>query len=466
MSRLTIADFIDLNKAKCSAGALAPGNPFIPSTDSRTLRAGETFVCLRGPHFDGHDFIRDAVRGGAIAVVVDERYSRSAGALAQVAAIVVEDTKRAYLAGATRARELAADVQLIGVTGSNGKTTTKEMAAQLVGRHRKVAATPANENNELGVAKLCYALDGVEVAIAEMGARHPGEIAELCDIAAPDIGVLTNVGEAHLEFFDDREQLARTKFTLLERSARAVCNAADAWTRRLAAETDIGKRAVWTRLCGDEAVPGLALEAGTPQGGRVALSLGASHAFASWHLVGEHHLRDALLAAAAALQCGLSLEQAIAGFGDLRLPEGRFEIHALPSGAFVVYDAYNASPTSVAHALRAFAELPARRRIAVLGSMAELGGDVSAQHEETGAAAARCLLNALYCGGDFAAALARGAVRAGMPPASVMTYSGNEEIAGILRGALQSGDGVLLKGSRVQRMEEILEALVAEKAAM
>lgn len=461
MSRLTIADFIKTASARL-IGAGVPGAPFIPSTDSRTLSPGETFICLRGPNFDGHDFIDEAVRRGAIAVVVDQP---AAVERVTVPAIVVDDTKRAYLAGAARARKLATGVQLVGITGSTGKTTTKEMAAQLIGQHRRVSATPMNENNELGVARLCYALDGVDVAVAEMGARHPGEIAELAGIAAPDVGVLTNVGEAHLEFFEDREQLARTKFALLERSARAVCNAADAWTRRLAAEQGLARSALWVRLCGDENAAGLTLEAGSPHDGRVAVSLGASHAFAEWRLVGEHHLRDALLAAAAALHCGITFEQVIAGFGSLRLPAGRFETHALPSGAFVVYDAYNASPTSVAHALRAFAVLPALRRIAVLGSMAELGDEAVARHEETGAAAARCLLDALYCGGEFAEALASGARRAGMPPTAVATYSSNAEIAGILRRSLQSGDGVLLKGSRVQRMEEILEALAAEKAA-
>jgi hypothetical protein len=222
---------------------------------------------------------------------------------------------------------------------------------------------------------------------------------------------------------------------------------------------------MWVRLCGEPETAGLTLEAGEPRDGRVALSLGASHAFARWHLVGEHHLRDALLAAAAAVQCGLSFEEAIEGLGDLRLPPGRFELHALPQGATAIYDAYNASPTSMKHALHTFAALPGRRHIAVLGSMAELGSAARVGHEGTGAEAARAGVDELYCGGDHAQTLAQGALAAGLAPTAVHTYVTNAEIAQTLNERLREGDVVLLKGSRIQRMEEILDALIATPAA-
>ncbi|MBV8172389.1 MAG: coenzyme F420-0:L-glutamate ligase, partial [Candidatus Eremiobacteraeota bacterium] len=202
---------------------------------------------------------------------------------------------------------------------------------------------------------------------------------------------------------------------------------------------------------------------GEPRGGAVALSLGASHAFAHWHLVGEHHLRDALLAAGAAIQCGLRFEEAIEGLGDLRLPPGRFELHTLPQGATAVYDAYNASPTSMKHALHTFASLPASRHIAVLGSMAELGSAARIGHESTGAEAARAGVDELYCGGDHAQTIAQGALAAGLAPTAVHTYVTNAEIAQTLNERLRNGDMVLLKGSRVQRMEEILNALLSAR---
>jgi UDP-N-acetylmuramoyl-tripeptide--D-alanyl-D-alanine ligase len=463
MSRLTLGHFLTAAGGRLVRDDVATATPFSPSTDSRSLRAGDSFVALRGPSFDGHDFVRAALAAGAGALVVERLDMVPADCAVPV--VVVADTKDAYLRGAAAARRLATRTHLVAVTGSTGKTTTKAMAAQLIGKFRRVVATPMNENNELGVAKLCYALDdSVEVAIAEFGARHPGEIAQLVAIAAPDVGVLVNIGEAHLEFFADREQLARTKFALFEQGARAVCNAADEWTRRLAAESGIDTRALWARLCGDPDVPGLAIEAGEPGGGRVAISLGASHAYAAWHLLGEHHLRDALLAAGAALQCGLQFDEAIAGFGDLHLPPGRFESHAAPSGATIVYDAYNASPTSVRHSLRALAAMPARRRVAVLGSMAELGDGAAAAHEATGADAAQAGIDELYCGGERAQALAAGAIAGGMPAHAVHTYLTNAEIAATLRATLREGDAVLLKGSRVQRMEEILDALLIDDA--
>ncbi len=463
MNRLTLSRFLEASGGMLAGGELDGELPFVPSTDSRTLRPGETFVALRGPNFDGHQYVKAALEAGAVAVVVDRADALPVDGT--VPAVIVDDTNAAYLRGAAAARRLASGTILVGVTGSAGKTTTKAFAAQLIGRVRRVIATPMNENNELGVAKLCYALDdSVEIAIAEFGARHPDEIAQLVEMAAPDVGVLVNIGESHLEFFADREQLARTKFAIFGAGARPVCNAADEWTRKLAAEAGIVERALWVRLCGEPELAGLMLEAGVPRDGRVALSLGASHAFAPWHLIGEHHLRDALLAVGAALQCGVRFEDAIEGVGDLRLPPGRFELHSLPSGATAVYDAYNASPTSMRHAFSAFASLPAARRIAVLGSMAELGADAAAGHESTGAAAASAGLDALYCGGDHAQTIARGALDAGMAPTSVHTYVTNAEIAKTLRDQLREGDAVLLKGSRVQRMEEILDALLLADA--
>lgn len=455
---LTFARFLEVSDGRFLAAAEQVPAAFEPNTDSRTIERGQTFVCLRGPNFDGHDFAADAIAKGCAAVVVDD--VRRAPRQTAIPFIRVTDTKAAYLAAAAAARKTFRG-RVIAITGSNGKTTTKEMAAQLLAAHKRIIATPQNENNELGVAKLCFRMnDRVDVAIAEFGARHPGEIAELADIAEPHIGVLTNIAEAHLEFFRNQEELARTKFALFSRGAKPVCNAADRWTRMLTAEAKLDQDALWVRLCGDPTTTGLMLEAGALEKQRVPITFGASHAFAKWKLPGEHNLRDALLAAAAAILAGLSFEAAIAGLEHLRLPPGRFELHQAPSGATIVYDAYNASPTSVEHAVRAFAQLPARRHVAVLGSMAELGPDTVQQHEATGAAVARCGIDVLYCGGAFAAALERGAHRGGMAPSAVQVYDNNDDVTQKLRLNLAAGDIVLLKGSRIEHMEEILNGLL------
>src|SRR5579872_5790144 len=409
---LTFGRFLEVAGGRFLAEAKYVPETFVPSTDSRTLQRGDTFVCLRGEHFDGHDFIGAASSRGCAAIVVDD--DAKVPRATAVPVIRVADAKQAYLAGGAAARTQFQG-RVVAVTGSTGKTTTKEMIAQLLAPHRSVQTTPKNENNELGVAKLCYALnEGLEVAVFEFGARHPGEIAQLVAIAQPHVGVLTNIGEAHLEYFRDQEELARTKFAIFGKGAQPVCNAADAWTRMLACEAALESKTIWTRLCGDPPVSGISLEAGVPSQGRVALSFGASHAFAPWRLPGAHNLRDALLACAAAIAAGVSFEDALEGFGDLRLPPGRFEPHRLPNGACVVYDAYNASPTSMQHALLAFVALPGARHIAVLGSMAELGPSSESQHEATGEAAARSGIDLLFCGGESAQALAAGARNAGM----------------------------------------------------
>lgn len=461
MTAFTFGHFLRAAGARIAGGGVSVDKPFQPSTDTRSLDPGEVFVCLRGPNFDGHDFIADAVARGCCAVVVDDPSKMPASW--PVPAVIVNDTKAAYVRGAAAARQLN-QTRVIAVTGSSGKTTTKAMLAQLLGRVRTTLATPQNENNELGVAKICYRLhDGVQAAVIEFGARKPGDIVELVDIARPEVAVLTNVGEAHLAYFASHEALAREKFSIFSGNARPVLSAGDEWSRTLAAERGVASDALWARMTGDDAAPGLALEAGTPADGRVPVSFGSSHAYARWTLVGDHHLRDALLAGCAALAIGVSFEDVVAGFALLRLPEGRFERHTLPSGATLIYDAYNANPSSMISSLDAFAQLEARRRIAVLGSMAELGADAAQHHERVGAAA-RQRADLLFAGGEFGASLAAGALRAGMAPEQVVIFSDNEQASAALRDLVRAGDAVLLKGSRVQRMEEILHALERAQA--
>ena len=454
---LSFTRFLEVSEGRFVADASALPSLFVPSTDSRTLNAGETFVCLQGPHFDGHDFIAEALGRGAAACVVDDgsKVPRVIG----VPVVRVSDARAAYLAGAKAARETFTG-SLIAVTGSNGKTTTKEFVAQIIGSRRRVAATPDNENNELGVAKLCYRLDAsVDVAICEFGARKPGDIEQLVAMAAPSIGVLTGVGEAHLEYFRDKEQLARTKFAIFAGGARPVCSASDTWSRMLSAEAKLDAGTLWVRLLGDPVMAGIMLEAGELRDGRVAVTCGASHAFAAWTLPGMHNLRNALLAAGASILTGVSLEEALDTFGRLRLPAGRFESHTLRSGATLIYDAYNASPSSMIASLQTFAGVPASRRIAVLGSMAELGDRAAEMHRDLGATAARLGLDELYCGGGFAAELAGGARGAGMR--AVHTFENNEEMSERLARDARPGDCILLKGSRVEKMEQILQRLAA-----
>ncbi|MDQ2817744.1 MAG: UDP-N-acetylmuramoyl-tripeptide--D-alanyl-D-alanine ligase [Candidatus Eremiobacteraeota bacterium] len=449
-------EFLKAARGRMLGAPPRPRSVFSPSTDSRTLRPGEVFVCLLGPKFDGHDHIDAALAAQCSALVVSDL--AKVPAHCPIPVIAVSDTKAAYLAGAAAARRRS-DARVIAVTGSNGKTTTKSMIAMLLGTRQKLAVAHRNENNELGVAKMCYALGDARVAVLEFGSRKPGDIAQLVQMALPDVAVLTNVGEAHLEFFADSEHLAREKFSVFASGARPVLSAGDTWTRMLAAQAGVDERALWARMTGDAPCAGPTLYCAACKPDGVMLSFAERTAAAGWRLPGVHHLRDAILAAGAALVCGESLEDVAGRFGDLRLPEGRFEIRAVASGATIVYDAYNASPTSLRHALEAFAKIPGARHIAVLGSMAELGPQACSLHERSGAAAAACGVDALYCGGEHAGALARGARSAGLPADRVFVYDRNDEVAAQLRDGLRPGDAVLLKGSRAEKMEQILEEL-------
>ncbi len=210
--------------------AAAPATLHV-STDTRAIAPGDTFVALRGERYDGHDYAAEAVGRGAAMLVLDRPEARVAG----VAALIVEQTLRAYMALAAAARRLFAG-RVIAITGSAGKTTTKSFLTQLLSVHYRVIAAPGNENNEIGVSKLLLGAsnDEHDAIVVEMGARHYGDVAELVEIAKPEVGILTNVGEAHLEIVGSRERLEETKWALFSGGARAVLNAADDVSRRRA----------------------------------------------------------------------------------------------------------------------------------------------------------------------------------------------------------------------------------------
>jgi len=421
-------------------------------TDTRTLRPGDTFLALRGERFDGHAFVDEALKKGAAALVLESAAAGTDG----VAALIVRDTKRAYmdLAAAARAQFTG---RVVAITGSSGKTTTKYLLAQLLGARfgaSLVAASPANENNEIGVSKLLLATSPEQqILIVEMGARHAGEIAELVAIADPHIGVLTNIGDAHLEIFGSHEQLAATKWGLFSQGAQAVLNAQDEISRNRASSLEAP--ALWFGD-GEPSMPGVWV--------RDARTLVLNHSGVSQTLPidvpfpGSHNRSNLAAAIAAALLLGVNAEELAGSVAGLLLPAGRYEPIALEAGPRLIYDAYNANASGTIATLNAFASERGRRRIAVLSSMAELGPDAPAIHERVGSHAAGLNIDVLLVGGDFAASLAAGAARAGLPRERIISFGSNAEAAAWLRDQANEQDVVLLKGSRKYRMEEIVEA--------
>jgi UDP-N-acetylmuramoyl-tripeptide--D-alanyl-D-alanine ligase len=432
---------------------------FNVATDTRALSKGEVFLALRGERFDGHEYVRDALTKGASAIIVDD----ACALIDNVPALLVPDTKRAYMALAAAAREQFSG-PVVGVTGSAGKTTTKHLLAQLVALHYgsdHVLASPANENNEIGVSKLLLSTSTEHhVIVVEMGARHEGDIAELVRIARPHIGVLTNIGEAHLEIFGSREGLARTKWALFSLGAQAVLNARDSESVLRAAS--LATPPVWFGS-GNAGPPGVYV--------RDARTLELTHGSRprtvgmDLRLPGAHNRANLAGALAAALLLGIDAEELVEGIPHLQLPAGRYETIAVGNGTRLIYDAYNANTTGVIAALDAFAAEDADRKIAVLASMAELGSDAPAMHERVGAHAAASGVDILLVGGDYAGSVVAGAVAAGLPPDRIVTYHGNTEAVQWLRDHVGAHDAVLLKGSRKYKMEEIVESLRGAQAA-
>jgi UDP-N-acetylmuramoyl-tripeptide--D-alanyl-D-alanine ligase len=424
-------------------------------TDTRQIEPGDAFVALRGENFDGADFAGDAfAKGAALAIVPRE------DVLAGRPGIVVDDPLRAYMALGASARAHCTAI-VVAITGSTGKTTTKALLAQLLALGgRNVAATPQNENNEVGVSKLLLALEGDEqIVVVEMGARHEGEIAELCKIAMPHLGVLTNVGEAHLEIFGTVEKLAETKWGLFSTGAIAILNVADEESRR---RFDTLPRAPGWFGAGENVFKNVLLPATlipardaivfADASGQEVLPIVTS-------LPGDHNLENLAAAATVARAVGMTPLQIVEAIPKLALPPGRYERMSLPGGVQLVYDAYNASLSGTLATLRAFSSEEAGRRIAVLGGMAELGVESPQMHEAIGAALPDCGIDVVLIGGEHADDTIRGAVRAGMDPLAIVPYENNAHATQWLRVNMREGDSILLKGSRMYKMEEILEAL-------
>jgi len=427
---------------------------FAISTDTRTIRSGDVYLALRGERFDGHAYVSQAFEKGAAACIVADPAVVPDGA----AALIVKDTTQAYLDLAHLARTRTRG-GVIAITGSAGKTTTKSFLVQLLSAsHIPAVATPENENNEIGVSKFLLSLEDGDprVAIVEMGARKYRDLDPLVDAARPDVGILTNIGEAHLEIFGSRQRLADTKWGIFERGARAVINLNDAASCDRAVA--LHAPPLWFGI-GDAVPPPGAPAVVVRDAQTLVVHDGTARTVhpIDLRVPGAHNRANLAAAFAGAVALGHPPAHLIGAIDGVTLPAGRYESFALPGGARLIFDAYNASLSGTLATLEAFGAEAATRRIAVLGGMAELGPSSPDMHERAGAAAAECA-DVVLCGGEFAAHTLRGAGEKGI------AYDGNEAAIAWLRDALRDGDLVLLKGSRRYAMETIARALGAEGA--
>jgi UDP-N-acetylmuramoyl-tripeptide--D-alanyl-D-alanine ligase len=429
------------------------------TTDSRTLTPGQSFLALHGEHFDGNTYTREAVERGAKLLIVDTEEAIVPG----TTTLLVHDTLRAYLELATLARSLFRG-RVLAITGSVGKTTTKAFATQLLAIRygARVLAAPANENNEVGVSKLLLAADNDkhDALVVEMGARHYGDIEPLTRAARPDLAILTNIGDAHLEIMGSRERLEETKWAVFATGARAILNAGDVST--IGRAPSLAAPAHWFFA----AEP----DGDIPMHGRVS-ALAGPHRWleidgdrdtsydVDVRVPGAHNRANMAAAIAAAVEYGIEPLAIVRALPEIDLPRGRYERIPLPNGVVLIYDAYNANAAGMMAALDAFAAESAPRRIALLASMAELGEGAADLHRRVGGHAAATNVDMMLVGGEFAGELALGAQRAGLPSERIVPFVTNEQAAQWVRDHARAGDAVLLKGSRKYKLEEIVEEL-------
>ncbi len=434
------------------------------SIDTRTLAPGELFVAIAGPRHDGHDHLGDALTRGAAGVLVARGRALPAGLPAGLPVVAVDETTRALgrLAAGHRAGFSGA---LVAITGSNGKTTTKEMCGAILAAAGPCLRTAGNLNNHFGLPlTLLHRAPEHRFAVVEIGMNHRGEIAPLAAIARPTVALVTNVGTAHIEHLGSRDEIAREKGDLLAAlgpEGTGVIPADDDFADALAARVR-GRVLRFGRGPGADVragrvaaeAAGFRFELGTPEGSARAFVPG----------LGETAVSNALAAAAAALAAGASLAHVVLGLARHRPVAGRLERRELAGGAVLIDDSYNANPQSMEVALRMLAGSPAAgRRIAVLGDMGELGGASDKAHREAGRLAAQLGLDRLFALGPQALRVAAGAREAGMSAARIHVGASHEEVAETLRGELAAGDWVLVKGSRSMRMERIAESLGARE---
>ena len=427
------------------------------ATDTRTLVGGELFVALRGERHDANRFAAEAAARGARGVLVESAPGTALGDAVTV--LEAPDGLRALqdLAGWHRHRHQPC---VIGLTGSNGKTTTKEMIAAVLGAAvgvARVGKTQGNLNNLVGVPLTLLELCGQErYAVVEMGMNAPGEIWRLTEIADPDVGLITNVGPAHLEGLGSIEGVQRAKGELFARmrgDATAVANADDP---RVAALADVFPGTVVRFGVGTDVSAGQVQidDVGAP---RFDLRVRDTTVEIALKIPGRHNVQNALAAAAVADSLGIGVETIAAGLAAAESVGDRMRIEHLPNGVIVLNDSYNANPASMAAALDSLARLPGRR-IAVLGDMLELGPGSAEHHRALGRAAGGAGLAALFLYGDYAADTAAGAAE-GLAADAIEIAETHAEIATALGQTARTGDCILVKGSRGQRMEDVVRLL-------
>lgn len=461
-----------VTEAARALGARAAGADvtfYSVSTDSRSIRSGDLFIAIRGERFDGHRFIGEAVRAGAVAALIDEDSTSGPEAVAELPRIIVKDSRRALgvLGAYWRGRF---SMPLVALTGSSGKTTVKEMLAAILRAaaenefpaaegEEQVLATRGNLNNDLGVPLTLLELrPRHRYAVIEMGMNHAGEIRHLSRMAGPDVALVNNAGSAHIEYLGSREAIARAKGEIyegLKGDGVAVINADDTYAP------------LWRELVPGRAVVEFGLKPGTtvtasyalhPLESEIVLKTPLGEAAAMIKAPGLHNVRNALAAAAAATALNVVPEAIAAGLGRFAGIKGRMQSTPAVGGAMLIDDTYNANPESVRAAIGVLAQASGKK-VLVLGDMGELGAEAPQLHREIGEAARLEGVHRLLTLGDVSA---RSSEAFG---SGARHFSRIEDLLAEVELELAPGVTVLVKGSRFMQMERVVKAFAAPEAA-
>jgi UDP-N-acetylmuramoyl-tripeptide--D-alanyl-D-alanine ligase len=424
------------------------------STDSRTLQKGMLFFALRGEHFNGHDYLENAFHQGACAAVVDHEWPGAGEKIKNWNIIEVDNTLTALQEMASGYRRQF-EIPVIAITGSNGKTTTKEMTAQILGTQYQVAKSSGNLNNQIGVAlSICEWQDSDAMAVLEMGTNHFGEIRRLGEIAAPTHGLITNIGKGHLQFFDDLEGVFQAKIELLDSLNGGVLfiNGDDPFLKRVQnrlpktitfglSENCIYHPAEWGT--NNSGCPWVEID-----GKRIQLAVS-----------GQHQLYNGLAAVAVARTFDIPWDLIQASLSSFKPVDKRMERIEV-DGLVILNDSYNANPDSVEQAVLTLSSIQSlKRRVVCLGDMLELGKVSRAEHEKAGEFIFKNKTDILICYGPETRATVEKAKSLGLK--SVFHFDSKSELNEFLCGFLREGDGLLVKGSRGMKMEEVVQELLA-----
>jgi UDP-N-acetylmuramoyl-tripeptide--D-alanyl-D-alanine ligase len=431
------------------------------SIDSRTIQPGDLFFAVRGERLDGHDYIDAALAKGAVAAVVEKQQAERFSSRSRL--LVVEDSLLALQHLGAAVRRLWGK-PLIGVTGSAGKTTTKETIAHVLATRHRVLKSQGNLNNHFGMPLQLLKLEPEhEMAVIEMGMSHAGEITALAKLGEPDCGVVTMVAPVHLEFFESIAGIAHAKYELIQSlppGGIAVLNADDEYVSQFG--RDFHGRVVMFGLHSLADVSAQNVESLGPEGSAFDIVADANRTHARLPLLGEHNIYNALAGVAVGLQYGVSLNDAAQSLATLSAGDKRGEILHI-NGATVINDCYNSNPKALDSMVRSLAKIPAQRRIVVAGEMLELGPAGEEMHRASGRNMSEAGIDWLIGVRGLAQAIVEGARESGMRAEFVSTP---EEAGEWLKREIKPGDVVLLKASRGVRLERALEKLTDKVPAV